>query len=333
MPVFQAYRLHAPASPSTDGVPDARIVSMRDDDLSPGNVLIRVAYSSINFKDALAWAGRNSIVRQYPRIGGIDLTGTIEASADPALPPGTPVVVHGFGIGVDHDGGHAQYARMPAESVLPLPPGMSLLDAATLGAAGYTAALSLDAMEHNGLTPDAGPVAVTGATGGVASVAIDLFAGRGYRVAAITGKANEAAYLKNLGAAEVLPRETFGPGKKPLDKAVWAGGVDSVGGETLAGLIRAMQLNGVVTAFGNAAGAELPVTVLPFILRGVRLIGINANSPMPLRTRIWQRLATDLKPRHLAEIRRVIPLRQLPESLAQVLAGGARGRFVVDMAA
>lgn len=326
MPSFDAYRLHT-GTP----VPDARFVSMQDTELSPGNVLIRTAYSSINFKDALAWAGRNAIVREYPRIGGIDLVGTVEVSASPALPVGTEVVVHGFGIGVDHDGGHAQYARMPAEWVLPIPKGLSMLDAATLGAAGYTAALSLDAMELNGLTPDAGPVAVTGATGGVASVAIDLFAARGYRVAAITGKASEAEYLKGLGAAEVLPRETFGPGKKPLDKSVWAGGVDSVGGETLAALIRAMQQNGVVAAFGNAAGAELPTTVLPFILRGVRLIGINANSPMPLRTRIWQRLATDLKPRHLASIRQMIGFRQLPESLAQVLAGGARGRFVIDM--
>ena len=340
---FQAYRLHAPALPAT--LPDARFVSLRADELSPGNVLIRIAYSSINFKDALAWAGRNSIVRQYPRIGGIDYTGTVEASGDPRVAPGTPVVVHGFGTGVDQDGGHAQYARVPADMVLPLPAGLSLLDAATLGAAGYTAALSLDAMEHNGLTPEAGPVAVTGATGGVASVAIDLFAARGYRVAAITGKADQADYLRGLGASEVLPRDTFwssagpsaapgaGTSRKPLDKGVWAGGVDSVGGETLAGMIRAMQMNGVVTAFGNAAGADLPTNVLPFILRGVRLIGINANSPMPLRTRIWQRLATDLKPRHLAAIRQMITLQQLPEALAQVLAGGARGRFVIDMSA
>ena len=336
---FQAYRLHVPIAPAT--LPDARFVSLRDDELSPGDVLIRIAYSSINFKDALAWAGRNSIVRQYPRIGGIDYTGTVEVSADPRLAPGTPVVVHGFGVGVDQDGGHAQYARIAADMVLPLPAGLSLLDAATLGAAGYTAALSLDAMEHNGLIPEAGPVAVTGATGGVASVAIDLFAARGYRVAAITGKADQADYLRGLGASEVLPRDTFapsagpsaGPAKKPLDKGVWAGGVDSVGGETLAGMIRAMQMNGVVTAFGNAAGADLPTTVLPFILRGVRLIGINANSPMPLRTRIWQRLATDLKPRHLEQIRQMITLQQLPAALAQVLAGGARGRFVIDMAA
>jgi acrylyl-CoA reductase (NADPH) len=332
MPAFQAYRLHAPLSSAPGALPDARFVTLNETDLSPGNVLIRTAYSSINFKDALAWAGRNSIVREYPRIGGIDLAGTIESSDDPALKPGTPVVVHGMSIGVDHDGGHAQYARFPAEWVLPLPAGMSMLDAATLGAAGYTAALSLDVMEHNGLTPDAGPVAVTGATGGVASVAIDLLSARGYRVAAISGKANEAAYLKSLGAAEVLPRETFGPGKRPLDKGVWAGGVDSVGGETLAALIRAMQQNGVVAAFGNAAGAELPTTVLPFILRGVRLLGINANSPMPLRTRIWNRLATDLKPRHLSTIRQMISMRELPDALAQVLAGGARGRFVIDLA-
>ncbi len=328
MAEFKAYRLM-----QGEPAPEGRFVAMRNDELSPGNVLIRVAYSSVNFKDALASAGRNAIIRQYPRIGGIDLTGTVVSSADPALTAGTPVVVHGFGIGVDHDGGHAQYARVPAEWVLPLPAGLSLIDAATMGAAGYTAALSLDAMELNGLTPSAGPIAVTGATGGVASVAIDLFSARGYRVAAITGKAGEADYLKRLGAAEVLPREAFGPGKKPLDKAVWAGGVDSVGGETLAALLRAMQQNGVVAAFGNAAGPELPTTVLPFILRGVRLLGINANSPMPLRTRIWNRIATDLRPRHLEHIRQVIPFGKLPDALGQVLAGGARGRFVVEMAA
>ena len=295
--------------------------------------MVKVAYSSVNYKDALAAAGRNGLIRQYPRIGGIDFTGTIESSDDPAHQPGTPVVVHGFGVGIDHDGGYAQCARVPADWVLPLPAGISLLDAATLGVAGYTAALALDVMELNGLTPAAGPVAVTGATGGVASVAIDLLSARGYHVAAITGKAGEADYLRSLGAAEVLPRDTFGPSKKPLDKAAWAGAVDSVGGETLAALIRAMQLNGVVAAFGNAAGPELPITVLPFILRGVRLLGINGNSPMPLRTRIWQRLATDLAPHHLEKIRRLIPLQQLPEALAQVLAGGARGRFVVDMQA
>ena len=328
MPTFQAYRLHA-AQP----VPEGRFEALGEDALSPGNVLVRVAYSSINFKDALANAGRNGLIREFPRIGGIDLVGTIEASADAGLAIGTQVVVHGFGIGVDHDGGYAQYARVPAEWVLPLPAGLSMIDVATVGVAGYTAALSLDIMDMNGLTPDAGPVAVTGATGGVASFAIDMLSSRGYRVSAITGKADQADYLRVLGAAEVLPRDTFAPGKKPLDRAVWAGGVDSVGGETLAAMIRAMQVNGVVAAFGNAAGAELPTTVLPFILRGVRLLGINANSPMPLRKRIWNRIATDLRPRHLDSIRRVIGMNQLPESLAQVLGGGACGRFVVDMQA
>ena len=328
MPTFQAYRIHAGQT-----VPEGRFETLSDDALSPGNVLIRVAYSSINFKDALANAGRNGLIREFPRIGGIDLVGTIEASADPGLAVGTQVVVHGFGIGIDHDGGYAQVARVPAEWVLPLPAGLSMIDVATIGVAGYTAALSLDVMELNGLTPEAGPVAVTGATGGVASFAIDILSSRGYRVSAITGKADEAGYLRSLGAANVLPRDTFGPGKKPLDRAVWAGGVDSVGGETLAAMIRAMQVSGVVAAFGNAAGAELPTTVLPFILRGVRLLGINGNSPMHLRTRIWNRIATDLRPRHIESIRRVIGMKQLPQSLVQVLGGGARGRFVVDMQA
>ena len=326
MPTFRAYRFTA-GTPS----PEARFADLQETDLPSGGALIRVAYSSVNYKDALAAAGRNGLIRQYPRIGGIDFTGTVESADDPALKPGTPVVVHGFGVGIDHDGGYGQFARVPAEWVLPLPAGISTLDAATLGVAGYTAALALDVMELNGLNPAAGPVAVTGATGGVASVAIDLLSARGYHVAAVTGKAAEADYLRGLGAAEVLPRDTFGPGKKPLDKAAWAGAVDSVGGETLAALLRAMQINGVVAAFGNAAGPELPTTVLPFILRGVRLLGINGNSPMPLRTRIWQRLASDLRPRHLDQIRRIIPLQQLPDALAQVLGGGARGRFVVDL--
>ena len=326
MTTFQAYRHTA-----GNAAPSSQFVTLGAADLASGGALIRVAYSSVNYKDALAAAGRNGLIRQYPRLGGIDFTGVIESSDDPAHKPGTPVVVHGFGVGIDHDGGYAQFARVPAEWVLPLPAGISLLDAATLGAAGYTAALALDVMELNGLTPAAGPVAVTGATGGVASVAIDLLSARGYHVAAITGKTNEADYLRSLGATEILPRDTLAPSNKPLDKAIWAGGVDSVGGETLAALIRATHINGVVAAFGNAAGPELPVTVLPFILRGVRLLGINGNSPMPLRTRIWQRLATDLAPRHLDTIRRIIPMQKLPEALAQVLAGGARGRFVVDM--
>ena len=324
MPEFQAYRMPAPDAP-------ASFVTMQDGELSPGDVLVRVAYSSINFKDALAHAGRNAIVRQYPRVGGIDLTGTVEQSGDPRFPPGLPVILHGFGVGVDHDGGYAHYARAPAQWVLPLPETLGLLDAATLGVAGYTTALAIDAMELNGLTPDAGPIAVTGATGGAASVAIDLLAARGYHVCAITGKAQEADYLKKLGAAEVLPRETLAPSKRPMDKATWAGAIDSVGGEALAALLRSMQLNGVVAAFGNAGGPELATTVLPFILRGVRLLGINGNSPMPLRTRIWQRLATDLRPRHLESIRRVITFEELPAALATVLAGGARGRFVVEM--
>ena len=326
MPAFRAYRLSA-AQPQ----PEGHFVDLDENALSPGDTLVRVAYASVNYKDALAAAGRPGLIREYPRIGGIDLAGTIESSADASLAPGTPVVVHGFGVGIDHDGGYAQFARVPAAWVLPIPAGLTMLDAATIGVAGYTSALSVDLMELNGLAPGNGPVVVTGATGGAASFAIDMLHGRGHHVAAVTGKAGEADYLRSLGAAEVLQRETFGPGTRPLDKATWAGAVDTVGGQTLAAVIRAMQLNGVIAAFGNAAGAELPTTVLPFILRGVRLIGVNGNSPMPLRTRIWQRLATDLKPQHMAAIRRVIGFRELPQALAQVLAGGARGRFVIDV--
>ena len=324
MSTFTAYRLHA-GQPQPAGSFD----SVTIEDPGAEDALIRVAFSSVNFKDALAAAGRNSIIRAWPRIGGIDFTGTVEAGA--RFAPGTPVVVHGFGIGVDHDGGYAQFARVPADWVLPLPAGLSLIDAATLGVAGYTAALAIDAMELNGLAPDAGPIAVTGATGGVASVAIDILAARGYRVTAVSGKSAEADYLRQLGATAVLPREALAAGGKPLEKGVWAGAVDSVGGSTLAALLRSMQLNGVVAAFGNAGGPELATTVLPFILRGVRLIGINGNSPMPLRARIWRRLATDLRPRHLELIRHEITFAELPGALATVGDGGARGRFVVRM--
>lgn len=324
MSTYVAYRLHA-GQPQPAGSFDNVTVA------EPGaeDALIRVAFSSINFKDALAAAGRNSIIRAWPRVGGIDFTGTVVSGA--RFKTGTPVVVHGFGVGVDHDGGYAQFARVPAGWVLPLPAGLSMIDAATLGVAGYTAALSIDAMELNGLRPDAGPVAVTGATGGVASVAIDILAAHGYRVSAISGKPGEADYLRQLGAAEVLPRDSLAVSGKPLEKGIWAGAVDSVGGPALAALLQSMQLNGVVAAFGNAGGPELATTVLPFILRGVRLIGINGNSPMPLRTRIWDRLATDLRPRHLDLIRREITFAELPGALATVLGGGARGRFVVRM--
>ena len=326
MKTFQALRLHA-----GEAEPARRVETLSLEALSPGNVVIEVAWSSINYKDALASRGQNAIVRNYPRIGGIDLTGVVASSEDARFAPGDEVIVHGFGIGVDHDGGHAQVARVPGDWVLRLPSGLSLFEAATIGAAGYTAGLSLHLMELNGLAPRSGPVIVTGATGGVASVAIDMLAGRGYDVVAMSGKTDAHAYLRSLGAREIIGRLDTTISPKPLEKARWAGAVDSVGGMTLAWLTRTMQSDGVITAFGNAGGAELETTVLPFILRGVRLLGVNANSPMALRAVVWEKIARDFRPRHLDTIAHVITLPELPQAMDRMLAGETTGRAVVRM--
>ncbi len=323
---FQAYRLHAGAAGQP---PQGRYETLSADQLSAGDTLIKVAYAGLNYKDALAQAGRGGIIREYPRIGGIDLSGTVVHSADPALAPGQEVVVHGFGIGVDCDGGYAEYARVRHDWVLPLPPGIGLRDAAVLGAAGYTAALSLHWMEHCGLTPEQGEVLVTGATGGVAGVAIDILSQRGYRVCAMSGKPAAAHYLRSLGAQEVIAPPDLSAGIKPLMSARWAGVVDSVGGPLLAHALASLKPDGMAAAFGNAGGAELPTTVIPFILRGVKLLGINANSPMPLRRQVWNKLAAEYRPAHLDLIARVIEPRELPLALAAMLERGSTGRSVV----
>jgi acrylyl-CoA reductase (NADPH) len=328
MTMFTAYRLFAN---DTADAPQGRFVEMAIDDLSPGDVVIRVAYSSINYKDALAAAGINRIIRTFPRIGGIDLTGHVVASSDVRFREGDAVVVHGFGIGVEHDGGHAQYARVSAHWVMPLPQGLDLLQASVLGAAGYTAGLCLHWMEHNGLTPDSGKVVVTGATGGVASIAIDMFSQRGYTVTAITGKLSEHAYLHELGANEILPTAEIQANGKPLEKTMWAGAVDSVGGDVLGWLLRTMQPEGVVTSFGNAGGSDLDTTVLPFILRGIRVIGINANSPMALRRVVWQKIANEYRPRMLNAIANVIDFEALPQAMEKMRNRATRGRTIIRM--
>jgi len=325
-PEFQAYRLHA----GTAGEPpQGRFDTLAADQLSTGDTLIKVAYAGLNYKDALAQAGRGGIIREYPRIGGIDLSGTVVHSADPALAPGQEVVVHGFGIGVDCDGGYAEYARVRNDWVLPLPAGIGLRDAAVLGAAGYTAALSLHWMEHCGLTPDQGEVLVTGATGGVAGVAIDILSQRGYRVCAMSGKRDAENYLRSLGAQNVIAPPDLSAGIKPLLSARWAGVIDSVGGPLLAHALASLKPDGVAAAFGNAGGAELPTSVIPFILRGVKLLGINANSPMPLRRQVWNKLAAEYRPAHLDLIARVIGPRELPQALAAMLERSSTGRSVV----
>ena len=325
---FRAFRLFEGGEK-----PVGQVVTMQPEELSPGDVLIRTAFSSINYKDALAAHGINRIIRRFPRIGGIDLVGHVAQSRDARFREGDAVIVHGFGVGVDHDGGHAQYARVPADWVLALPRGFTPRDAAICGVAGYTAALSIHLMELNGLSPGSGKVLVNGATGGVASIAIDMLAGRGYPVTALTGKDSERDYLTRLGASEVLSRAALQMGERPLEKPLWAGAVDSVGGEMLAWLTRTMQPDGLIAACGNAGGTDLRTTVLPFILRGVRLIGVNANSPMALRRVVWQRIAQDLKPRHLDAVASAIRLEELPAAFTRLLEGKARGRTIVDLSA
>ncbi|CAM9803197.1 unnamed protein product [Phaeothamnion confervicola] len=307
-----------------------RFADMDAGALDDGNVVIRSLFASVNYKDALTALGRAKIVTRFPCTAGIDVCGEVTESADPRFKPGDRVVAHGFSIGANHDGGYQDLNRFPADWLVKVPEALTAFETAAIGVAGYTAALSVDLMELNGLAPGNGKVLVNGATGGAASVAIDLLAGRGYEVVALSGKPEAADYLKSLGAAEVIDRKTFEFGTRPLEKPMWQGAVDSVGGEQLAWLARSMQNDGVIAAFGNAGGIDFKGSVLPFILRGVRLVGVNANSPMPLRTRIWQRLATDLKPRHLHRIARPIRFADLPQAFNDLMDAKAVGRMVVD---
>ncbi len=298
--------------------------------LDSGDVVVRSFFASVNYKDALTALGRAKIVNRFPCTVGIDVCGEVTESGDPRFKPGDIVVAHGFGIGADHDGGYQYVNRFPADWLVKVPAGLTPFETAAIGVAGYTAALSVDLMELNGLDPRKGKVLVNGATGGAASVAIDLLAGRGYEVVALSGKPEAADYLRSLGAAEIIDRHKHEFGTRPLEKPQWQGAVDSVGGEQLGWLARSMQIDGVIAAFGNAGGIDFKGSVLPFILRGVRLIGVYGNSPMPLRQRIWQRIATDLKPRHLQRIARKIPFDNLPRAFDDLIEAKAVGRMVVD---
>jgi putative YhdH/YhfP family quinone oxidoreductase len=303
---------------------------MGRDELDAGNILVRVAYASVNYKDALTARGKAKIARKFPLVAGIDLSGTVEESADARFTPGDEVIVHSFGLGVDHDGGYAEFGRFPADWVIPLPRGMSLFEASALGVAGHTAAHAIDLMEANGLTRGGGKLLVNGATGGVASIAIDILAGRGYHVVAMSGKPEQADYLKGLGAKDVIGRHSIEDAGRSLESPLWAGALDSVGGAQMSWLIRSMQRNGVIAAFGNAAGAEFAGNVLPFILRGVRLLGVNVNNPVERMKALWARLAGDLKPRHLARIARKIRFDELETAFDDLLAARVTGRQVVD---
>jgi len=305
------------------------------DELDQGEVVVRVAYSCVNYKDALAATGAGRIVRRFPCVGGIDLSGTVVESSDPRFKKGDAIIGTSYDIGVAHDGGYAEYARLKADWLVPMPKGMSLFDAMALGTAGYTAALAVVRMEHEGLKPANGPVIVTGATGGVGSIAIDILGGLGYHVVALTGKAQESGYLKELGAKEVMDRASIDLTKiKPLDKATWAGAVDNLGGDVLAWLASTMQIGAPIAAIGLAASMDLNTTVAPFILRGVSLLGVDSlNTPMPWRRKVWDRLAGDMRPKHLAQMTRTIAFDDLPKIFDDFLQAKIRGRVVVDMAA
>jgi acrylyl-CoA reductase (NADPH) len=326
---FRAFRIF-----NEDNKTVSRWAELSLNDLDPGEVVIRAAYSSVNYKDALAATGAGKVIRRFPCVGGIDVAGIVESSQDARFKPGDSVLVTGYDMGVAHDGGYAELVRVPADWVVRLPQGLSLHDAMALGTAGFTAALAIHRLEQNEVKPENGKVVVTGATGGVGSLAIGMLKRLGYHVVAITGKDSEHEYLKSLGADEVLPRSAMDLNStRPMEKAQWAAALDAVGGATLAWLTRSMQQNGVIASFGNAGGVELYTTVLPFILRGVRLIGIDsAATAMPLRQQIWHRLANELHPQHLGLLAHTIAFEQLPQIFPKMLNGESHGRTVVKVA-
>ena len=328
MTTFKAYRIH-----EIGGKISARFEHLTLDALTPGEVVIDVRFSDINYKDALAATGAGRILRRYPLVGGIDLAGVVRSSGDARFKQGDAVLVTGGGLSESFDGGYSEVARVSAESVIPMPSGLDAFRAMALGTAGFTAALAIHRMERNGQTPGRGPVVVTGATGGVGSLAIDMLAGRGYEVIAVSGKPESFGYLESLGASKIVARGDFQLGAKPLEPTRYAGAIDSVGGEMLAGLTRQIDFWGNIASVGLAGGAELKTTVLPFILRGVNLLGINSSATARSeRLEVWQRIATDLAPRHLPRIaHRTIPFAELPGAFQAYIDGKVTGRTVVKI--
>jgi NADPH2:quinone reductase len=326
---FKAYRTF-----EDHKVVTSRFVEIDLDELDPGEVVVRTKYSTINYKDALSHNGSGRIMRKFPTNAGIDMAGTVEASTSPRWKKGDKVIVHGYEMGVAHDGGYAEFVRVPADWVVRRPESMTAFDAMTMGTAGYTAALAIMQMEHNGLRPAHGPVAVTGATGGVGSVAVEILAKSGFHVVAITGKTEETHYLKDLGAKEVLDRRAIDTANvRPLDKATWAGAIDNLGGDLLAWLLSTAKIGGCVGAIGLAAGMKLNTSVAPFILRGVSLLGIDsANTPAHLRQKVWNKLAVDWRPDRVHDQVRTIDFDDLPTHFDPYLKGMVRGRTVVRIA-
>lgn len=323
---FKAYLIE-----QDEGKISASFVAMEEERLDAGEVTIAVAWSGINYKDALAATGAGRIIRRFPCIGGIDLAGTVVKSDSPDFAPGDAVLATSYDIGVAHHGGFAELARIPARWVLKLPPGLDQREAMALGTAGFTAGLAVARMEHDGLQPENGPVVVSGATGGVGSIAVEILARAGYEVHALTGKADAADYLKRLGASEVVLRSDLDLAKiKPLGRETWAGAVDNLGGDVLAWMASTMRVDGTLASIGLAASMELKTTVAPFILRGVSLLGIDSvNCPMPQRAAVWQRLAGNWKPERVIAQAREIAFDELPAAFADFLQARVTGRVVV----
>ena len=324
MQSFRAFRIHEQ---------HAGVETLTLEQLAPGEVVIRVQWSGINYKDALAVTGKGRILRRFGLVGGVDLAGVVVSSQAPDYAAGDAVLVTGCGLSETRDGGYAEYARVPAEAVVRLPAGMTAREVMTIGTAGFAAALAITQLEHNGLAPGQGPVAVTGASGGVGCLAIDMLARRGYEVVAFTRKQQAAAFLTALGAREVLAPEATS--NRPLEAERWAGAIDNVGGAGLSQLLRGLCAQGGVAAVGLAGGAELTVSLMPFLLRGANLLGVNsAATRRGKRLDVWQRIAGDLKPRHLDRIATgVVSLDELPQASATVLAGSHTGRTLVRIAA
>lgn len=325
---FQAFRIDGGERPHS-----AAVVTIALDDLSDGEVLIAPKYSSVNYKDALAGTGGADILRRYPLIGGIDVAGHVVASRDPSFREGDAVLATGSGLSETRDGGYSQRLRLPAKVTIPLPEGLDLREAMIIGTAGYTAALALWQMERNGQTPEMGPIVVTGATGGVGMLAIDILATAGYEPHAITGKIDALDTLTGLGARQVISRAGLHWGQRSLEAAMFAGAIDNVGGEMLDGLTRVIKPYGNIASCGLAGGAELHSTVMPFIIRGLSLLGVaSAGSPLVVRRQIWERLSTTWKPRHLDTIHsRTVDFEGLPDVFSTMLAGKSFGRTLVEI--
>jgi NADPH2:quinone reductase len=328
MKPFKAFRIH-----ERDGKIAAGYEQMDVDALTPGEVVIRVRFSSINYKDALAATGAGRILRKYPLNGGIDLSGEVVSSTDARYEPGQQVLVTGCSLSETVDGGYSEIARIAGDSVIGLPQGIDLQQAMALGTAGFTAALAIHRMEHNGQTPAKGPIVVTGATGGVGSIAVDLLAGRGYEVVAVSGKPEADDYLKSLGAARILRRQEIDTGKRPMEAVLFAGAIDNVGGELLTWLTRTVDFWGNIASIGLAASPKLETTVLPFILRGINLLGINSSAtPRNVRLEVWKRIASDLRPRHFDKlVTRTIGFDELPAAFDDYIKGRVVGRTVVKI--